>query len=287
MAPQGIAHPWPGTETFSAAGWCWLPFDLVVPQLEYSIHAENRAGWWSSGPHLVGFPSPYTTEFGQFPWAGSGMETGIGAGARAVPSLNMGRPCSAPNWAAAIARFWALYPRPYGDREPVLRFVHWFDLAPGDTAQVIVSTDNLASWDVLATFTGASSGWQTYTLDLSAWENCPTPVIVGFDLLARADGGGRPGWFIDLFSLEVGGEGKVQSQAATSLQYRGPVDSPGGHRHPETQVTTCTGYADGIFTQFLILYPRQRRRADLRVEAPLPALAAGGPPSPAKRWSWI
>jgi bacillopeptidase F len=271
-------------DKFSGRWLCWLPFDLVVPpSLEYSIHAENRAGLVSSsGPHLVGLiPGlipPYTTEFGQFPlgwiWDGD-WEWGRGKSSpqpqygQALFGTKLGGSYSPDSWSS-------LYAPPFdlrGISEPVLRFVHWFDLAPGDTAQVIVSTDNLASWDVLATFTGASSGWQTYKLDLSAWENCPTPVIVGFDLLARADGGGRPGWFIDLFSLEVGGEGKVQSQAATSLQY---IEGPGSIPLEatvtilETQATTRTGYADGIFAgSFLILYPAgSGEELTLRVEAP-------------------
>src|SRR5690606_38752207 len=126
------------------------------PSLEYSIHAENRAGLVSSsGPHLVGLiPGlipPYTTEFGQFPlgwiWDGD-WEWGRGKSSpqpqygQALFGTKLGGSYSPDSWSS-------LYAPPFdlrGISEPVLRFVHWFDLAPGDTAQVIVSTDNLASW---------------------------------------------------------------------------------------------------------------------------------------------
>ena len=165
-----------------------------------------------------------------------------------------------------------------------MRFVHWFDLAPGDTAQVIVSTDNLASWDVLATFTGASSGWQTYTLDLSAWENCPTPVIVGFDLLARADGGGRPAGSSTCSAWKLAGRGRCKARQRPASNIEGPGRSPGGHRHHPGNA----GYYPhrlcrrDLCRQFPHPLPcRQRRRADPAGGSPgLPALAAGGPPQP-------
>lgn len=257
-------------DNLSGRWLCWLPFDkLMPPSLEYSIRIENRAGIESiSGPHLVslalGITPPYTTDYSQFPlgwiWDGD-WEWGRGDNSpqpqygQALFGTGLAGQYSSDSWSS-------LYAPPLDLREfaeTKVSFLHWFDLAPGDTAQIVISAGNLDDWDVLETFTGSSAGWQTTTLDLRGWNNWPDPVILGFDLLAGEDGGGRLGWFIDWFSLEGTGSAEtMQHPPKASIQGTegdGALPLEATITILETGVSTCTGYADGIFAgSFHILH---------------------------------
>jgi len=152
---------------------------------------------------------------------------------------------------------------------------HWFDLAPGDSGQVFISADNLETWEVLATFTGNSGGWKTSTISLAAWDNWENPVILGFDLLAEAGGGGRPGWFIDEFTLQgQSPHSQVQSLGSIKTQnagVSGTLPLVATLTILETGETTQTGYSDGIFAgSFTLLHQlaSSQETITLRVEAP-------------------
>lgn len=265
---------------------CWLPFDKInSPSLEYSILAENRAGIESiSGPHLVtmvpGVLPPYAIDFSQFPlgwiWDGE-WEWGRG---RNGPQPRYGDALfgTALEGSYAPDSWSSLYAPPLDLRDSTnteINLRHWFDLAPGDSGQVFISADNLETWEVLATFTGNSGGWKTSTISLAAWDNWENPVILGFDLLAEAGGGGRPGWFIDEFTLQgQSPHSQVQSLGSIKTQnagVSGTLPLVATLTILETGETTQTGYSDGIFAgSFTLLHQlaSSQETITLRVEAP-------------------
>jgi bacillopeptidase F (M6 metalloprotease family)/subtilisin family serine protease len=83
-----------------------------------------------------------------------------------------------------------------------LRFWQWYDTENGfDQAVVLATGDNGQNWDVLAQYTGASSGWQEVAFDLSPYAGNPS-VYLAFYLASDGSVTG-PGWYIDDVSLAV------------------------------------------------------------------------------------
>lgn len=268
----------------SGTWWCWLACDLEVPlSLEYSIHIHNRAGLKSeSGPHLAslvpGILPAYSNDFSQYPvgWAWDGdWEWGMNS---SEPKPQQGDAL----FGTGLEKYYApntwssLYAPPLDLSQvtgAIVSFQHWYDLAPGDSAQVFISTDNLETWEVLAEFEGTSPGWLSWTLDLSSWDNWPNPLILGFDLLAEKNGGDKAGWFIDKFSLAgKGPQSSTQNPPAEETQgdgNSGAIPLEAVITVAETGEIVCTGYADGIFSgSFVLIHPlTQTETPTLRVTA--------------------
>jgi hypothetical protein len=80
---------------------------------------------------------------------------------------------------------------------PQLVFWHRHDLATdGDQANVWVTTDNGATFTLLASYTGKQSTWTEKTISLEAWAGAVPVVQVVFQLFSNASGAGD-GWYID------------------------------------------------------------------------------------------
>lgn len=267
---------------------CWLPYEIMQPPVvEYTIAAENRAGIDTvSSPYLVGLAAgiipPAAYDFGEFPWGwiwDGNWDWGETKKPNPFPvygdalfGTRLGY--TANTWSSLYAP-----PLDLSDATGVsVRFDHWYDLAPGDTAQVFVSTDFLETWEIQKTFTGTSRGWKSTVVDLSAWDNWPTPVIVGFDIISGEDGGGRPGWFIDRFQLlgtNLGDQSFIAPPYSNDTimadeEYTGSLPLEAVVTVVETGQTVRTGYADGVFAgSFLLLHPATApgETITLRVEA--------------------
>jgi len=263
---------------------CWLSFEEEVPlSLKYTIQFQNRAGLKSvSGPHLAslvpGILPAYTNDFSQYPvgWTWDG-DWEWGNGSRG-PKPQLGDALFGTGLEKYYAPYsWSSLYAPPLDLSQVtdaaVSFQHWYDLAPGDSAQVFISTDYLETWEVLVDFEGTSSGWHSWTLDLSAWDNCPDPIIIGFDLLAEENGGNKSGWFIDQFSLEGSGPGPAMPSPSTEVTQgdgnSGAIPLEAVITVVETGEIVRTGYADGIFSgSFVLVHPlSQTETPTLRVAA--------------------
>ena len=252
----------------------WLPYEHVSPpSLEYTLKAVNRAGLVTlSGPYLLnlvsGIVPPFVADFSEYPpgWIADG-EWQWGIPGRQSPQPRLGKTLfgTGLDHAYSPGSWNALYAPPLdlrGVTGASLEIWHWFDLAPGDYGQVFISKDEFETWEVLETFQGTSQGWEPALIDLSPWDNWPTPLLLGFDLIAGENGGGRPGWFIDGFRL-AGTDSESQSQAAatqgsttTNLGFTGSIPLEAVITVVETGYSTRTGYTDGIFAgSFFLLHP--------------------------------
>lgn len=75
-----------------------------------------------------------------------------------------------------------------------LSFWHWYDLETGfDYADVFISADG-ETWDLVAEYNGASSGWQEVRIDLTPYTG--GTAYVAFNLYTDASVV-RPGWYLD------------------------------------------------------------------------------------------
>jgi len=82
---------------------------------------------------------------------------------------------------------------------PVLSFYHKYDFAPGDSANVEISTNTGISWQTLATYTGTSTNeWNCARIDLKPYKN--NTVLIRFRITTDSSGN-ADGWHIDNISV--------------------------------------------------------------------------------------
>ncbi|MBE7499453.1 MAG: hypothetical protein HS113_03920 [Verrucomicrobiales bacterium] len=114
---------------------------------------------------------------------------------------------------------------PPANGEPRLRFWHWWSFNSHDFGQVLITTNNWASWQPLSPTYEADSGgrWTRATLDLKAYAG--QTVRLGFyfrsvNVVGAPDV--APGWYIDDLMIQVGNIGLAEVPSQT-VNERTPV----------------------------------------------------------------
>jgi hypothetical protein len=122
---------------------------------------------------------------------------------------------------------------PGADLLPRLRFWHWWSFSCDDYGQVQISTNNGASWNVLATYS-ASSPWTRPQLDLSSYGGLAARL--GFLFHSQSTygcgSGVSSGWYIDEIrilhdpAVSLVGSPIVRTQTSACVSLGIALDSP-------------------------------------------------------------
>lgn len=78
-----------------------------------------------------------------------------------------------------------------------LRFYQWYDIYYDMQAQILISTDDGATFNVISTLTGKQDSWKEMSIDLTPYIGNPSPVKVAFKLTVNQFTGAALGWYID------------------------------------------------------------------------------------------
>jgi hypothetical protein len=91
---------------------------------------------------------------------------------------------------------------PTAERQPRLRFWHWYSIYAGDSASVELRLAG-GSWQAISpAYTNTSAAWTRATLDLGAFAG--QTVQIAFHLRANVDGNVAPGWYVDDVQVAAG-----------------------------------------------------------------------------------